>query len=287
MLSPFKEITRGFMVTHVHSHCSTLSAHSFSFPDQSHTNSFQLKGSREQELHDYVFSLPQENLKNNPQAVLDAIDGFAQEGHSMMTFKPNKLAIARAALEKLNPPPKVLIELGAFVGMSSVAWGAMLKDLNGGKTDGVHVYCLELEPKYVAIAGDMVKLAGVDDVVTIVQGKSGDSLKKLKADGTIDKIDVLFIDHWEEYYLPDLQLVEELDLFHEGSTVIADNTDVPGAPDYLKYVQAGGSGKDGAVKYKTETFLTKDEAEGSRLPNMSGREKTKAVEISTVLSVPN
>jgi catechol O-methyltransferase len=194
-----------------------------------------------------------------------------------MTFKPNKLNLSRTVLEKMSPRPKVLIELGTYVGMSAVAWGAMLKDLNGGKADGVRVYCLELDPKFVKIAGDMVNLAGVDDVVTIVQGQSGDSLKKLHADGTIDKIDVLFIDHWEEFYLPDLQLVEELGLFNVGSIVIADNTDMPGAPEYLKYVQAGGNEGADTVKYKTETLHVETSANGKR---------PTAVEITTVLRIP-
>lgn len=153
----------------------------------------------------------------------------------------------------------------------------MLKDLNGGKTDGVHVYSCEFEPKYVAIATDMIKLAGLDDVVTIVQGKAGYALRKLKADGKIGKIEVLFVDHWDEFYLPDLKLVEELELFREASVVIADNVEPPGAPGYLEYLQAGGGGKDGAVRYKTETVWTQRKADG--------RAASEAVEMTTVLSV--
>ena len=63
-----------------------------------------------------------------------------------------------------------------------------------------------------------------------------------------------FIDHWERYYLPDLQWCEELGVFHKGSLVIADNTDIPGAPQYLKYVRAGGTG---SVKYDSKRYDSK------------------------------
>jgi len=63
-------------------------------------------------------------------------------------------------------------------------------------------------------------------------------------------------DHWEDSYLPDLQLCEELSLFHKGSVVIADNVDFPGAPAYAAYVKAGG--QEGAkVKYTTESLASR------------------------------
>jgi catechol O-methyltransferase len=192
----------------------------------------------------------------------------------MMTFKPAKLEASRRVLEKLPSPPKVLFELGTYVGNSAVAWGAMLKELNGGKTDGVKVYCMELDPDCAKIATDLVKLAGVDDVVEVVLGQSGDTIKKLKESGAVDKIDVLFLDHWEKFYLPDLQLCEDLGLFNVGSVVLADNTDMPGAPEYLKYVRAGGRGTEGSVKFKTESLKT---AEAPGRPNI--------VEATTVVSI--
>jgi len=230
-----------------------------------------------------MLSLPEGGLKGNPEAVLKEMESFATN-QRMMTFKLNKIEVARSFLEKLAQPPKVLIELGTYVGQSAVAWGWLLKSLNGvgpgnASGSGIKIYCLELDAECQKIASDMVKLAGLDDVVEVVLGQSSDSLKKLKEGGKIDKIDVLFVDHWEKYYKPDLQLCEDLGLFHEGSVVIADNTDMPGAPEYMEYVRAGGRGTDRTVKFKTETFYAKGLDDGRFKGPM-------AVEITTVVSVP-
>ena len=69
----------------------------------------------------------------------------------MMTFKAPKITASRAVLEKVSPPPKILVELGTYVGNSAVVWGAMLRDLNEGKTDDVKVYCCEFDEEYVKI----------------------------------------------------------------------------------------------------------------------------------------
>jgi catechol O-methyltransferase len=173
-----------------------------------------------------------------------------------MVYKPEKLAASKTVLEQMNPKPKILVELGTYVGNSAVAWGAILKELNGGSTDGVKVYGMELEKHFAKIASDLVDLAELNDCVEVVQGPSEESLKTLKAEGEIDKIDVLFLDHWERCYVPDLQLCEDLGLFRKGSVVLADNTDMPGAPDYLKYLKSGG--RPGKVKYESRIITVND-----------------------------
>jgi catechol O-methyltransferase len=66
---------------------------------------------------------------------------------------------------------------------------------------------------------------------------------------------VVLLDHWKDVYLSDLLLCEKLQVFHEGSIISADNTDYPGAPDYVKYVKRGGSGLLGATRYAFETLV--------------------------------
>jgi catechol O-methyltransferase len=199
-------------------------------------------------------------LQGNPQAILEAIDSYAKTKKRMMVFQKNKLDISREVLEKVNPKPKVLVELGTYVGNSAVAWGAMLKEINGSSADEVKVFSMELEKQFAEIANDFLDLAGLQGTVQIVQGQSSDSLKRLKEDKKLEKIDVLFLDHWEKFYLSDLQLCEDLGLFKKGTVIIADNTDMPGAPDYLKYVRSGG--RENKVKYTTQTLSTNEQTHG-------------------------
>lgn len=170
-----------------------------------------------------------------------------------MIFKEPKLKVAREALESLPTKPKLIIEFGTYVGNSAIAWGAILQDIHGSNAaeKGCRVYTFELDPTMVRLSKDLVQLAGLDDIVHVLEGPASESLRKLYYEGkvTASGVDMAFIDHWEKYYLPDLQLCEELGVFHKGSLIIADNTDFPGAPEYLEYVRSGGLG---AVRYESE-----------------------------------
>lgn len=174
-----------------------------------------------------------------------------------MIFQQPKVNAARRTLEQLDPKPRVLVELGGYVGKSAIAWGDMLQGFHADRH--VKVFSMELEPDLVRIIRDFVETAGLADIIEVIEGQSGDSLRNLKMEKGIEKIDVLFLDHWEKFYLSDLKVCEELRLLRVGSVVVADNTDMPGAPDYLRYVEEGG---EGCWRYRCETVLV-DEPQGS------------------------
>lgn len=190
----------------------------------------------------------------------------------MMTFQTSKIAIAKEILKAQIPAPKVLLELGCYVGSSAVAWGAMIKELNTGDLTGCKIYTCELDAGIAEVAETINALAGLSDVVEVVIGTSTDSIRMLKREGKISKIDVLFIDHWEEFYLPDLLVCEDEGLLKKGAVVLADNVDKPGAPKYLEYVQKGGRGAEGGVKLETKSYWTDD---GGNVP--------KQVEVTKVV----
>lgn len=175
-----------------------------------------------------------------------------------MTFQAPKLKIAREMLESMPVPPKVIIEFGTYVGSSAIAWGAILQGLHGQNAadKGCRVYTFELDHEMVKLSRELIQLAGLEDIVHVLEGPAAESLEKLYNEGAVTRggVDMAFIDHWEKYYLPDLQWCEELGVFHKGSLVIADNTDLPGAPQYLKYVRAGGTG---TVKYDSKRYDSK------------------------------
>ncbi|KAJ5117964.1 S-adenosyl-L-methionine-dependent methyltransferase [Penicillium atrosanguineum] len=227
---------------------------------------------RAAELREFIFSQPRSDLENNPWAVAHAIDTFTENVGHMMTFNQKKLEVAQAQLLAQQPSTRTILEFGTFVGKSAVAWGAILRDIYGkNMPEDVNVYTFEMDPQMVALSRELIKLAGIEDVVHVLEGPGSESLKKLHAEGKVIGVDMAFFDHWEKYYLPDLQLIEELKLFHVGSLAIADNTDFPGAPDYLKYVKAGGYG---GVKYDSKSFET---------ASKPGRPST--VEVSTIVAV--
>jgi len=200
---------------------------------------------REKGLHEFVFSRPdlETSLRGNPGAVLAAIEEYTSEQKSMITFGLSKIQKSCELIAAVRPPPKVLLELGTYVGCSAIGWGQVMRSLH----PEAQVLTMELNEELAGIARDLIDLAGLSDVVTVLSGPAEEHIRSLKKAGDLGEIDVLFLDHWQDRYVPDLQVCEELGLFHKGSLVLADNTDIPGAPDYVAYVKASA----GAVKYDT------------------------------------
>jgi catechol O-methyltransferase len=182
---------------------------------------------RAERLLEYI-NASKSKYENNPDVIIQGIYEFVNQGREnwFPIYSPAKIAISRAALEKVKPV-KTIIECGVCVGTSAIGWGKMIKDFNPGDTS-VKVYALELDEKMFKTATQLIKLAGLDDVVTVLQGTADASIKKLKDEGKLTVIDALFLDHWKDRYLPDLQLCEDWKLFRVGSVIIADNTDYPG-----------------------------------------------------------
>ncbi|PYH48010.1 putative O-methyltransferase [Aspergillus saccharolyticus JOP 1030-1] len=227
-----------------------------------------------QAAHAHIFNQPTTApYHNNPWALYRALDEYSHTAH-LMNFKESKLRVAKQHLESMQPPPKTIIEFGTYIGCSAIAWAAILRDLHGPDATDIHVYTFEVSEPVAQVAREFVQLVGLQEVVHVLVGPAAESLRRLVDEGAVvpGGVDMAFFDHWEKFYLSDLQLCEELEVFRVGSKVIADNTDIPGAPDYLEYVRAGGSGK---VRYETKSCETEHVVEGR--PNI--------VEVTDVVAV--
>jgi catechol O-methyltransferase len=97
---------------------------------------------------------------------------------------------------------------------------------------------MQRNPVFAAIVMAMVDLAGLSDIVKVEVGPSSTSLRRLHGNGSLKKIDLLFLDHHKLLYVSDLKLCESLGLITPGSALAADNVIRPGAPEYLEYVRA-------------------------------------------------
>ena len=136
--------------------------------------------------------------------------------------------------------PSTMIELGGYIGYSAILFGDAVR-ANGGKK----FYSLEKNPEMAAVAGQLVELAGLRGFVHIIIGSSDESLVELVRERKeIDRIEMLFLDHWQELYLPDLWLLEEMGVLVQDQTLlVADNVIMPGAPEYLKWVKGSPAQK--------------------------------------------
>ncbi|KAJ3044333.1 hypothetical protein HDV00_002653 [Rhizophlyctis rosea] len=188
-------------------------------------------------LHQYV---EQHATRGDPFSVLAALDAFTQEHHFLMTIGDKKGETLRKHVRNLGSNVNVIVELGCFVGYSSI----LLAHTALKQNPSVKVISFEINPTYASIAEKLIAFAGLSSTIEIRIAPSSDSIKALKSTG-VEAIDVLFIDHWSHLYLSDLKLVEEEGLLRKGSVVMADNVLFPQyLAEYMEYLEGCG-------RYKT------------------------------------
>jgi predicted O-methyltransferase YrrM len=94
--------------------------------------------------------------------------------------------------------PSVVVEFGASLGVSTIHLAAALRDAGSGR-----VIATERQPQKARGALENLREAGLDDLVEMRIGDATDTLRELPAD-----VDMVFLDGWNDLYLPVLALVE-------------------------------------------------------------------------------
>lgn len=140
--------------------------------------------------------------------------------------------------------PKVMIELGGYVGYSCILFGDAVR-----KAGGARYFSLERNPKFCSSYGvSCGPWAGLRDVVKVVVGPSDTSIRRLHENGSLSRIDLMFLDHYKPAYMTDLKVCEELKPITPGAVLAADNVIIPGNPPYLEYARRSVAQKKTAVK---------------------------------------
>lgn len=215
-----------------------------------------------------LFAAIRDRCSDSSLSIPDEIDRYTEQVQWMMTFRRDKFDAVRKMLMAMTTRPRVVVELGGYVGKSALDFGLLLREMHMlGSHDA---QCLQQEPevkvlviermsRFVEIIKSFADLARLEQIIKAVDGDSVEVLQRLKEEHGIECIDVLFLDHWQEYYVRDLELCEDLGLLRVGSLVVADNTDFPGAPEYLSYFK---DASDRGYRYDCVTVVV-DGPEGA------------------------
>ena len=169
------------------------------------------------------------SVVGDPDSVLRAIDSFAWKGNWMMNVGDRKGEILDEEVRRARP--ELVVELGGYCGYSAVRIARLLPP--GGR-----LLSFELDPRFAAIAAQVVRVAGLGDRVAHVVGPADESLRRLLELSGRHSADLLFLDHWKDRYLPDIHTAESCGVLRAGTVIVADNVIYPGTPDYLAYVRA-------------------------------------------------
>lgn len=152
--------------------------------------------------------------------ILEALDR-ARQGPRFANVSTADGRLLRQLTEAVGA--RRVVELGTSTGESGL-WFAMALRKTGGR-----LYTHDIDPERIAVARENFKKAGVEDLITIVEGDAHQTATK-----NTDPIDVLFIDAEKEGY--DAYLKELLPYVHPGGLIIAHNMRRP-APN-PRYIEA-------------------------------------------------
>ncbi len=152
--------------------------------------------------------------------ILSALEA-AREGKRYANVSTADGRLLRQLAEAVNA--KRVVELGTSTGESGL-WFSMALRKTGG-----HLYTHDIDPGRIAVARENFERAGVEDLITIVEGNAHETAPR-----NTEPIDVLFIDAEKEGY--DAYLKELLPLVRPGGLILAHNMRRP-APN-PRYVEA-------------------------------------------------
>jgi catechol O-methyltransferase len=181
----------------------------------------------------------------DPSFVLESVDEFCMHRHWMMHVGPKKAPIIQDFIkqccsDKTNDKPLIVVELGTYTGYSSIMISKALRDLKRE----FEFYSVEVVEENAQVAKELVRLAGLDEDITILlldpQKETLSSLldRSMRTDTSPKStIDFLFIDHDKSLYLSDLQQLESTGFLQKGCYVAADNVVFAGIDEYRDYMK--------------------------------------------------
>ena len=153
--------------------------------------------------------------------ILQTLDEMVKAGELYANVPSADGRMLRLFAESLNA--KSVVEIGTSTGISGL-WFSMALERTGGK-----LTTFELDPARAATARANFKKAGVDRLVTIVEGNAHETISRLK-----EPIDIVFIDAEKEGYVDYLKKL--LPLVRPGGLILAHNVDM--IAEYIKTVTA-------------------------------------------------
>jgi catechol O-methyltransferase len=207
------------------------------------TTHWQVGDGREARLGDYVV---RHARLADPEDVIRVIDQYAYNHSFLINVGDEKGRILDAAVEAAKPG--CVLELGTYCGYSALRIAVAAPT--------ARIFSIEFSPANAAIARRILEHAGVSERVTILVGMLGDGGHTIgalrEAHGLHEgSVDLVFVDHDKDAYLPDLQRILEQGWLRPGALVVADNVKLPGAPEYRAYMTQNEGGLWETVEHET------------------------------------
>ena len=169
--------------------------------------------------------------QNTPQSatekekrILAVIDRMAKSHETYLSVPEQDGKALRLLTEAIKA--KHVVEIGTSTGYSGL-WFCLALQKTGG-----HLTTFEIDRQRAAQARKHFEAAGVEKIVTLIEGDAHEEVAKLKP-----PIDIVFIDADKSGYVDYLNKL--LPLVRENGLLLAHNVDM--VPEYVKAVQANAN----------------------------------------------
>ena len=169
--------------------------------------------------------------QNTPQSatekekrILAVIDRMAKSHETYLSVPEQDGKAQRLLTEAIKA--KHVVEIGTSTGYSGL-WFCLALQKTGG-----HLTTFEIDRQRAAQARKHFEAAGVEKIVTLIEGDAHEEVAKLKP-----PIDIVFIDADKSGYVDYLNKL--LPLVRENGLLLAHNVDM--VPEYVKAVQANAN----------------------------------------------
>jgi predicted O-methyltransferase YrrM len=156
--------------------------------------------------------------------ILSVLEEMLHDKHSaMLSVPPEDGKVLRLLAEATGA--RNVVEIGTSNGYASI-WLCLALRTTGGK-----LTTFEIDTRRASLAHENFKRAGVDEIVTVIEGDAHKKVKMLK-----EPIDIVFIDADKDGYLDYLNKL--LPLVRPGGLILAHNTTDAGSQmqDYLEAI---------------------------------------------------
>jgi len=161
--------------------------------------------------------------RESERKILAVLEEMRKGGRTYLSVPPEDGRALRLLAEAAGA--KTVVEIGTSTGYSGLWFCLALQDTGG------RLVTFEIDPGRAAAALKNFQQAGVDSLVTVVEGNAHEKIATLKG-----PIDVAFIDADKEGYVDYLRKL--LPLLRPGGLLLAHNVGMAGVTEYLKEAEA-------------------------------------------------
>lgn len=172
--------------------------------------------------------------KHDLPSIHKAIESFTQEQELWLKLAGDEKGAVLDAVLAMQDKPKLVVEVGLYVGYSSTRMASQMKAWGG------RVISMEVDPFHAVIARNTIEWAGLSDHIEIWVGHSENLIPRLRERLPDKAIDILFFDQQGTKMHTDLERIRSFNLLSDRAVVVGDNVLRPGAPQFMYWTCAGG-----------------------------------------------